>query len=164
MGENKFLVACQTGLIKAKIESGKVDPAYSKVRLILDALNRLKYEEEAKAEDIMVSKIISTRPDEKVVAVISRLHNHAISQLPVIENDKILGMVYEHNILEKSADKEFKEMRAADIMAGAPPIICTKTRVSAMVPLLKHYPSILVAEKGKPKGIISKSDVLRKMI
>ena len=50
----------------AKIESGKLDPTYSKVRQIEQALTALSHDQEKKAEEIMTKKVVSVHHDEKV--------------------------------------------------------------------------------------------------
>ena len=42
----------------AKIESGKIDPTYTKTQKIFTALSELEKKEEAKAEQLMNTKII----------------------------------------------------------------------------------------------------------
>ncbi len=52
-------------------------------------------------------------------------------------------------------------LRIKDIMQDCPPIVSRKTSTSIISNLLKYYPIVLVAEEGKPTGVITKSDMLR---
>ena len=51
---------------------------------------------------------------------------------------------------------------AADIMEDAPPIVAKKSSVEVVLSLLKHYPILIVAEKGKLLGVVTKSDLISK--
>ncbi len=55
----------------AKIEAGKVDPSYSKVRQIFNFLENLHKERELKAGDVMHSSIISIAPDSDIKSAIA---------------------------------------------------------------------------------------------
>ena len=72
----------------AKIESGRIDPTYTKAKKIFSALSELEKKEEIKAEQIMTSRIISISPDMSIKDAISKMKKFNISQLPVIEEDR----------------------------------------------------------------------------
>jgi len=148
----------------AKVESGKIDPTYTKVKKISEAIERLSHEKETEAREIMVKKLITAKPKEKITSIINTLNRHGISQMPVIDNDNLLGIIYENTILEKSAQQGFPKLTAEDVMTEAPPIVGPATNISVLSGLLKHYPVVLVSEKGKIVGLISKADILKKLI
>ena len=49
-------------------------------------------------------------------------------------------------------------------MEDAPPIIVKTTPLTAVMELLRHSPLVIVAEKGKPKGVITKADILKRLM
>src|SRR3989344_4527688 len=71
----------------AKIESGKLDPTYSYVIKIEQAIESLSKNEELKAKDIMTKKIISVKKETQVKEIINVLTKHGISQVPIIEKN-----------------------------------------------------------------------------
>ncbi len=148
----------------AKIESGRIDPTYTKTRKILDTLNSLAEEKGMKAEEIMQKRIISVRPDESIKTAIERMKRYEISQLPVIK-EHVVGIVSEGTIINRMSLN--KKINAKDeisrIMDPAPPIINSKTGINVITGLLKHFPLIIVAEKGHLAGVITKSDLLRRV-
>lgn len=149
----------------AKIESGVLDPGYSKTKHIFDALDELTRKEELTAEQIMNKKVITATSDEKINTIIKEMKKHAISQLPVIEKEKPIGLITESVLLDKiSSGDNINELRAKDIMEECPPIIAPITRISAIANLLHYFPIVLVAEKGTLKGLISKADLIEKII
>jgi predicted transcriptional regulator len=146
----------------AKIEAGSIDPTFSKARQIFDALGTVSKKQEITAFEIMQKKIISCRQSESIRAVISRMKQHGISQLPVIEGNNVSGLVSESTILDAILNGKH-EKTVEDVMAEAPPVVDKKSNSNLVSELLKFYPLVLVAEKGKPVGLITKSDVLQKV-
>jgi len=145
----------------AKIESGRIDPTYTKTKKIFSALSDLEKKEEIKAEQLMTAKIISVAPNTSIKDAINKMKKFKISQLPVIDGNKSIGLVSESTILDallKSKDADIKE-----IMQESPPIVSKKTSIQVISNLLKHYPIVLVSEEGSLIGLITKSDLLGKL-
>lgn len=145
----------------AKIESGRLDPTYSKAKKIMETLSSLTKEKSLKAEEIMNKKIIFVNPNEDIKEVIKKIKKYDISQLPVVEHNKCVGLVSESILLDAILAK--KGNKVEDIMDEAPPIISKDASVDIISNLLKFYPIILVASGGKYLGIITKSDMLLKI-
>jgi predicted transcriptional regulator len=147
----------------AKIESGRIDPTYSKTIKIFEALDRLQKKNELKASDIMQQKIVSVAPDDEIKEALKKMKKFEISQMPVIEGEKAIGMVSEADLLEALLENK-KEPKISEIMEEAPPIIPETSRISVVSSLIRHYPMVLVASEGKLKGVVTKRDILEKMI
>ena len=148
----------------AKIEAGSIDPTFSHVRKILEVLHGKEQENEPKAEQLITAKIISARKQEQLSEVIRKMKANSISQLPVMEGSQVVGLVSETNIIEKIAEGENpNRLLVKEVMEEAPPIIVRTTPLSAVTELLRHSPLVIVAENGKPKGVITKADILRKV-
>ncbi|MDP3699009.1 MAG: CBS domain-containing protein [Nanoarchaeota archaeon] len=144
----------------AKIEAGRVDPTYSKVRQIEEALQLLSSKKEPNLGEMMTKKIIIAKPTDKAAEIIRIMSSKNISQIPVVEGDNIIGLVSESSALEH-ADR-LKNSVASEIMGEAPPIVSITAALSVVSNLLKHYPIVLVKKQGVLVGIITKSDLLRK--
>ena len=145
----------------AKIESGILDPTYSKAQKIFDTLNSLQEEKELKAEQIMNKKLIYLSKDDSIKGAIEKMHKYGIPQLPVIQNNGVLGIISETTILEKL--EKFKATDSVEkIMDESPPIITKTTSLEVVSNLLRHFPILLVLEKGKLIGVITKSDLIEK--
>lgn len=148
----------------AKIEAGRLDPTYTKTKKIFDILNTLSQKNSAKARDVMNKRIISARPEQKVKAIIQKMKQYGISQVPVLEGRTPVGLVTEGLLLEKMARGDIRELQACEVMEECPPIVSENTDIDAVSLLLRHFPVVLVAEKGQPKGLITKSDLIEKYI
>ncbi len=149
----------------AKIEAGKLDPSFTKAQQIFQALEELRQKEETKAYQVMNTKIVLAKPADTIKELIKIIKHKGISQLPVVQQGRVQGLISEGIILTKIGEHPEKAstLKAAEIMDEAPPIVSTQTGLRTLVELLKNHPLILVAEKGEIKGVISKTDVLGRM-
>jgi predicted transcriptional regulator len=146
----------------AKIESGKIDPAYTSVRKIQDVLSSISEEKEQKAEEIMIKRIVSCTGSEQLPAAIKKMKSNGISQLPVIERNIAIGLVTESIFLEQIVQgKPFASLKVRDIMQEAPPIVSKKTPVRIVIDLLRFSPLVIIADNGVFEGVVTKTDVLK---
>ncbi len=145
----------------AKIESGRIDPTYTKTKKIFTALSELEKKEEIKAEQLMTSKIISINSTASIKEAIGKMKKFQISQLPVIDNGTLIGLISESTILDALLNSKGKEVK--DVMQETPPIVSKITSIQVISNLLKHYPIVMVSEGGKLVGLITKSDLLGKL-
>lgn len=148
----------------AKIEAGKIDPSYSNVKKISDAIERLKHEKEPTISEIMVRRVLSVETKGKLKDAIKLLNKHGISQLPVMRGSNIAGILYEATLLEKATEPGFASMTADEAMNDAPPTVSEDTKVSAVTNLLKYFPVVLVTKRGELTGIVTKADILKNLI
>ena len=146
----------------AKIESEKLDPTYSYVKKIENALSIMTKQHEKKANDIMTHKIISTRLNQNVSEIINLMNKNNISQLPVIEKGTVIGMVSESSILSKQI-KDIKKSATQDVMIDSPPIISKDTGIEVIRQLLNYYSILLIKERGKLIGLITRSDLVKNL-
>ncbi len=146
----------------AKIESGRLDPAYSKVQQIEKALQALTHHEEKKAIEVMTRKVFKMHPDESAPKAVALMRKYGISQVPVVRGEKILGIVYESSFLKKDME-ELPRLRIEEIMEETPPFVAANTPLSAVRQMLQWYACVLVLEKGKLAGIITRADVIKSL-
>lgn len=147
----------------AKIESGRVDAAYSKVRCIIEALEREKSSKEMLAREIMHTGVETISEGETLHAAARAMQKLSISQMPVTDGKSVVGNISEEQILEKfsSDPKRMASLRVGEVMGEAFPSALPSTPVSAIASLLRHHPAVLVMEKGRIAGIITKADILK---
>jgi len=84
----------------------------------------------------------------------------AISQLPVIENGKVIGTVTEESII-KNLGSNIADEKVEDIMETPLPSVPENTNISMIRPLLEDHSGVLVIRKGDVIGIITRSDLLK---
>ena len=145
----------------AKIESGRLDPTYSNAMKIFTALGDLEKKQEIKAFQIMSDKIVSARPAESIKSAVEKMKKYKISQLPVVDDHKAVGLVSESTLLDAILNS--KDGDVSSIMREAPPVVSKESSVNVISSLLRHYPLVIVSENGKLVGLITKSDLLTKI-
>ena len=145
----------------ARIESGRVDPSFSKVEKIFDALEKSKSKKiDLTAKDIMKRNVIRIHPQEKIIKAASIMKGKDISQLPVIEKNAVMGTISEKDI-SHSILKDSRNLLVKDVMNDPLPLVSVNTTVEMLSDLLDYHPAVLVTEKGKVRGIVCRSDLLK---
>jgi len=152
----------------AKLESGKTDSSYTKVKAILDVLNQLEMKMEVHAREILHSEVVSVQKTEAVSKAVRLMMDHGYSQLPVFHGEHAVGSVSEKTILRQvSAGKDLGQVSALsieEVMDEGFPQVGTGAPLSLISGLLQVYPAVLVSKRGKVVGIITKADLLKMFI
>jgi len=141
----------------AKIERGRVDPRLSTVNRILQVLSE---GEGKKCGDIMTKDVIFARPHDRILKASEVMMRHAISQLPVVKNERVVGTVTEEDIIKNLSPTIAKE-RVEKVMQTPLPSVPEDMRINMIKQLLEDHPGVLVIRKGNIVGIITKSDLLK---
>jgi len=141
----------------AKIESGKVDPRLSTVNKILQILSSGRGK---KCGEIMTREVITATPKEKIKKVSEIMVKYGISQLPVVEGGKVIGIVTEEGIV-RNLSPNIAEEPVEKIMEPPLPTVSEDTDISVIRSLLEIHPGVLVTRKGELVGIITRSDLLK---
>lgn len=146
----------------AKIEAGRLDPTYNNAKKIFSALEDINKKDDIKALDVLTKKVIHISAQSGIQEIIKKMKKYEISQMPVIDDEKVVGYLSETIVLD-CLMKGKNNLKAKDIMKEAPPIIDKFASLNVLSGLLKYYPMVLVKEHGKTLGIITKSDIIRKL-
>jgi predicted transcriptional regulator len=141
----------------AKIEQRKVDPRLSTVNKILQVLTEGK---ERRCKDVMTKGVLFAKPDDVVLKVSEVMVRHAISQIPVIDRNAVVGTVTEESII-RNLSSNIANAKAKNIMNPPLPVVAEDVSVGAVLPLLEKYQGVLVARRKKLVGIITRSDLLK---
>jgi predicted transcriptional regulator len=149
----------------AKIEAGKADPRVSTLEKILAALGRAAPKKRTVAGEIMTSPIIYIKPTDKIRKAVRLMESHGISQLPVLDKFAQVGSISETTLMRKIADRidlsKLMLQKVEKVMEGPFPAVDRGTDVDTVYRLLEHSPAVLVVERGRPAGIVTKADVLK---
>ncbi len=147
----------------AKIESGKIDPAYSKVTQILTALENEQNKGKKTAQQIMTHTIIAVSPSDTLERAISLMRGKNISQLPVFEGGKCIGSLSDSLIVElvSSHVSKLKAVRVREVMRESFPVIPASSLVDVVSGLLRHYRAVLIEKNGQIAGIITRADLFK---
>lgn len=112
-----------------------------------------------------VKDLIYLNTDHTVSDAVKMMKEYDISQMPVMDNGKVVGSIQESNLLNTIfSDMSVTEKPVKDIMKDALPIINSTDKVSNVYQKLSGGNSaVVVMENDKPVSLITKMDMLEYM-
>lgn len=141
----------------AKIENERVDPRLSTVNKILFVLSKSK--RIVLCKDIMNRHIVSAKTDTPITRIISLMKSSGISQVPIMRGRVQAGSIRESTLIRNS-DRNLRALKAGDMLDKPFPTVDAEDPVEMLPPLLDFHSAVLVTERGRIRGIITKSDLL----
>ena len=125
---------------------------------------------------IMSEDIVSIEADDHVGKIINIFREEGISRTPVLKNGKLVGIVTMHDLLELIMPKKIgvgkdsrgaknfpmRNLKITDIMTDSVVTVKPDSTIREAVDLMldRDIHSLIVADGGKVKGIITRTDVL----
>jgi len=148
----------------ARVESGKVDPRYSKVARIFKALEDMK-SKGIRARDIMTRKVVGIQAGDSMEKAAGIMKRYDVSQLPVFEGKKQVGSISERVILDeiaKGADVHaLSKRKVREFMDEPFPVVSLNAPLTSISVLLENRLAVLIVDKGEIKGIVTNADLLK---
>jgi predicted transcriptional regulator len=157
------LTGVSTSMIN-QIESGRCKPSYETARRIFEILGSLEGRTSMKVGDICSRNLISVQKEQRLHTAIDVMRENSISQVPVFDGSKVVGILTEDGLAKIMLEKDEKELRnvpAAEMMDPPPPIVDNSTPAKAVIPLVRFAKCILVSQKGNVVGIMTITDTLK---
>ena len=157
------LTGISTSMIN-QIESGRCKPSYETARKIFEVLSSLEGSSSMKAGDICSRRPISVQKEEKLHKAIDIMRLNSISQIPVFDSSRVVGILTEDGLAKVMLEKNEKDLRGMYVfqtMEPPPPIVDVSTPAKALVSLVRFAKCILVSEKGNVIGIVTTTDTLK---
>lgn len=133
-------------------------------------------------KDVMTSSVVSVAPNETVEGVARTLLRHRISAVPVVDGDRLVGIVSEGDLMRRYeehgaarawwlsllADRTYEFLRthgtrARDVMTREVITVSEDTNVERVAEILeaRHIKWLPVVREGRLVGIVSRADILR---
>jgi cystathionine beta-synthase len=108
---------------------------------------------------------IFVRPNETVASAFARMRAGDVSQLPVIENERVVGLVEESDVLDAlvRAGEEMGQVfqkPVGEVMIGKLETISANAPVSALLPLFGRGLVPLVMDGQKFLGLVTRIDLI----
>ncbi len=124
-----------------------------------------------KVKEIMTTDVITTTSDIDVVYAFEKLMKYKISSLPVVEDDKLVGIITAtdvgHNLI---LDKYELGTSVEEIMIRSVITISPEDTLETVIKVMKDSVSssgilnqLPVVEEGKLVGIISDGDIIQEI-
>jgi predicted transcriptional regulator len=157
------LTGISTSMIN-QIESGRCKPSYETARKIFEILGSLEGQSSMKAGDICSRNLISVQKYETLNTAIDKMRSNSISQIPVFDGSRVVGILSEDGLAKSMVEKDEKKMRnmvISMVMETPPPVVDVSTPAKALVPLVRFAKCVLISEKSTVIGIITVTDTLK---
>lgn len=147
----------------SKVERGQLVPSYDIALRIFKALEKARRERGCmRASEVMSSPVVWVVPGDTVSRAISIMKERGISQLPVMSGGKVLGSLTEEGLLRKLGSLS-PDLKVSEAMEEPFPILPGDASLQLLREMLLLYPAILIQERGKIVGIVTKSDLLKQL-
>lgn len=121
------------------------------------------------AHEIMHKPVIAVRPKAVGRDLVLKLLSGTFSGLPVVdENSIVIGIVTEFDLIKaKQEGKDLDTVKAQEIMSRPPITVRESAPIEEIIGTMMEHRIIrvpVVKEDGKLVGIISRSDLLSRMV
>jgi len=104
--------------------------------------------------------LVTVPAASKVTEVVGLLKLHGVSQLPVVDGDKLLGIISEKQLLERALQGDRSNVNVGSL---AQPNYCTvnaNTEISVLTDLFRRFKVAIVLNDGVPSDIITRIDLI----
>lgn len=159
--ENAVVVAiiCDTG--ERYLTKHHSDEWLSEKKLLDEEKITLKGVIDAKLKKSRTPAIISAMPDMSIGECLSLMSTHEISEIPVIDQGKMVGSVRENKLMSRLIqERESSMLPVSEIMEEPMPILKSEEDIQSGIQELKEYPAVAVEEFGRIIGVITRHDVI----
>ncbi len=107
------------------------------------------------------SSLHTAAPRDTVKAIINRMRQHGISQLPVIDGERLLGIVAEKDLLEYLVQGEAKlDSAVGPLVETSFAVVDMDTPIAGLSKLFNQAAVIIVMEGSAVSSLISKIDLI----
>ena len=113
-----------------------------------------------KVKEIMTQKIVATAPEKQVSEVLGMMRKNDIHEVPVIERNKLVGIVTYAHLIKRRKIALTSQVR--NVMVSPPSISQDDSLITVSDVLLTNgFRTVPVTEKKKIIGMVSRTDVIR---
>jgi predicted transcriptional regulator len=147
----------------SRIERGQIRPSYDLVQKILGYLET----QEGLATpaltvgDLMNRALVTVESSATLATAAQRMEGGAFSQLPVVEDRRVVGALSESALLRALAQPNAHRVRVRDVQETAFPLVDREFPADLLPGVFGRYPAVLVADRGELRGIVTKADLIR---
>jgi CBS domain-containing protein len=119
-------------------------------------------------EECMSKPVKSVNAEVNMRVVVKEMNKHKIASILVVENGKAVGVITERDILQRviEENKSLDYTKAKDVMSSPIHFINSKTTIkdACELMILFKLKRLIVIDEGKPVGIITIADIIKKIL
>jgi len=155
----------QSTIARLEKECRKLNPSYSMVYSIVNALNRISSGEQTidqvGVKDLMHDRLIFVKPTDSIKKAIMIMKENDYSQIPVMENGKVLGTVYQKDLIGFASNPTKANIKVKEVMGLPLPEIDENAKVGMIKSVLESWGAAIVKRKDKAVGIVTIYDLFK---
>lgn len=147
----------------SRIERGQIRPSYDLVQRILEYLEAQEGLTTPKLTvgDLRSGPLVSVTSSAPLTEAAQRLESGGFSQLPVIDDGRVVGSLSESALLRALGQPSVRRLRVRDVLEVAYPVVDEGFPADLLPPILGRYAAVVVARQGELSGIVTKADLIR---
>jgi cystathionine beta-synthase len=133
---------------------------------MLDRAEAIRVDEVLASKGGQLPPLITVSARAKVRQAVDTLHQHSISQAPVVREEssdvaQFVGSIRDRELLDRVfRDPDALQADVAEVMAPPMPMVQWDEPVESAFAELEHGPAVLVAKEGQVLGVLTRSDLL----
>lgn len=105
-------------------------------------------------------KLISVPPTASIAEAIALFKQHGISQLPILENNHVVGVLAERTLLKCALESDSMDAPVRDLADVDYSTVDPGTEVSVLIELFRRYRLAIVYQNQQPVDIITRIDLI----
>jgi len=147
----------------SRIERGQIRPSYDLVQRMLAYLEGHEglVAPRLTAGELMNRSLVTVESSALLATAAQRMEGGAYSQLPVVDDGRVIGSLSESALLRALADSSKRRSRVRDVLEPSYPVVGEEFPADLLPGLFGRYPAVLVAARGELRGIVTKADLIR---
>lgn len=147
----------------SRIERGQIRASYELVQRILAYLEAQEglTAPRLTVGELMHRPLVSVDAGAPLATAAQRMESGAYSQLPVLDQGRVVGSLSEAAVLRALAQPAAHRVKVRDVLEPPFPLVDEGFPAELLPPLLGRYPAVLVARRGELQGIVTKADLIR---
>ena len=108
--------------------------------------------------------LITARPEDEVKMIIRLMKQHGISQLPVLEGDRLVGIISEGDLVQALLhDPEIINRPIEELVDQSYVVVPPDTPLTRLAAIFGEGKVALVVAEGKVRGLVTKIDLIDHM-
>ena len=118
-----------------------------------------------KAKDIMITELMTISPTEKVAAADLIMVRNSIGALPVIDNERMVGIITQDDIMLSRFSISVGGLQVGDLMTRNPSTITPDTPLDKIIEVMvnKQVERLPVVTGEKLVGLVTYVQILKKI-
>lgn len=112
-------------------------------------------------EERTARKLVSIRAEATVPEAVGVLKLHGISQVPVVNDGKIVGVLFEKRLLERALEGGRSDVPVGELVDASYCTVDPDTEVTVLTELFRRFKvAVVLGEKNVPVDIITRIDLI----